>query len=90
VGERVGRSARDNRHDEAAAVRRPVDAARDELDGPSTADARTDAALELAIATGGAARFEPWGWVARQRARLAEARAVVAASTWEPGAFPAR
>jgi hypothetical protein len=62
----------------------------DELDGPSTADARTDAALELAIATGGAARFEPWGWVARQRARLAEARAVVAASTWEPGAFPAR
>jgi hypothetical protein len=66
----------------------------DELEGPSPHDVRTDAALELAIASGGALRLETGDWVARQRARLAEARARYAGDVrrlgYEPGSFPSR
>jgi hypothetical protein len=68
----------------------------DELAGPSLPGARTDAALELAIVSGGTVRIETDDWVVRQSAALAEARARCAGACpperrigWSPGAFPA-
>jgi hypothetical protein len=56
-----------------------------ELSGESTAAAREDAALELAVITGGDARITTLDWVDRQQAALAAAASPVAR---EEAAFP--
>jgi hypothetical protein len=60
----------------------------EELEGDAPCP-RAEAALELAIVTGGAAMIEPDDWVARQRTILAAARAQIDADdTYPPGTFP--
>ncbi|MCC6522275.1 MAG: hypothetical protein IT373_06410 [Polyangiaceae bacterium] len=61
----------------------------DELAGPSLPGVRADAALELAVVTGGALALDTTDWVARQRTALAEARARAPRLGWAAGSFPA-
>lgn len=67
------------------------DAIIDELAGDAPTGVRADAALELAIVTGGASRVEPHDWIARQRRAIAIAAELVATTAaWTPGTFPGR
>lgn len=61
----------------------------EELAGPSLPGVRADAALELAVVTGGALGIDTTDWVARQRTALAEARATAPGLGWVAGSFPA-
>lgn len=62
----------------------------EELRGESSPSVRADAALELAIVTGGAIHVETGDWISRQSAALAAAAAWLAAEPrWVPGAYPA-
>ena len=62
----------------------------DELEAEAVSGNRADAALELAIVTGGAALLETDDWIARQRSVLAAARlALSTGSTGGAAAYPA-
>ena len=67
------------------------DATLDELVGDSPASVRVDAALELAIVSGGSSRVEPGDWISRQRRAIAIAAELCAtAASWPAGTFPGR